>query len=189
MSCCCVWLQGNVLTLYNVKPEDGGMYRCVADNNVRPLATYDTNVYVFFRPRARAVQSSYGQAQNRLFDITFECVVSGTNRYQSFNSQLHSQSVSVASTAELLRAWWYYSRQIYDVLMLLACCQLILPASCWDCMFDWCVWPLSSKQSTMMENLAEMIECDSLWRISKCLNWSLYALLNYSIGSDQSFCQ
>jgi len=60
-----------------VQHDGGGMYRCVADNNVRPLATYDTNVLVFSRPRARAVQSSYGQAQNRLFDITFECVVSG----------------------------------------------------------------------------------------------------------------
>lgn len=70
-------VKGNTLTLYNLQYNDGGMYRCVADNNVRPLATYDTNVLVFFRPRARAVQSSYGQAQNRLFDITFECVVSG----------------------------------------------------------------------------------------------------------------
>jgi len=74
---CVVWLQGRTLTLYNTQYNDGGMYRCVADNNVRPLATYDTNVLVFFRPRARAVQSSYGQAQNRLFDITFECVVAG----------------------------------------------------------------------------------------------------------------
>jgi len=60
-----------------VTAESGGMYRCIADNNVRPLACYDTTVYVFFRPKARAVQSSYGQAQNRLFDITFECVVKG----------------------------------------------------------------------------------------------------------------
>jgi len=73
----CVMWQGKTLTLYNVQHNDGGMYRCVADNNVRPLASYDTNVVVFFRPRARAVQSSYGQAQNRLFDLTFECVVSG----------------------------------------------------------------------------------------------------------------
>lgn len=70
-------VKGNNLMLYNVQPADGGMYRCVADNNVRPLAAYDTVVYVFFRPRARAVQSSYGQAQNRLFDITFECIVAG----------------------------------------------------------------------------------------------------------------
>ena len=69
--------QGKTLTLHHVEYNHGGMYRCVADNNVRPLATYDTNVLVFSRPRARAVQSSYGQAQNRLFDITFECVVSG----------------------------------------------------------------------------------------------------------------
>lgn len=69
--------KGNVLQLYNVQSTDRGMYRCVADNNVRPLATYDTTVYVFFRPRSRAVQKSYGQAQNRLFDLTFECIVAG----------------------------------------------------------------------------------------------------------------
>lgn len=69
--------KGKVLKLYNLRPQDRGMYRCVADNWVRPLATWDTTVYVKFRPRARAVQSSYGQAQNRLFDLTFECIVAG----------------------------------------------------------------------------------------------------------------
>lgn len=69
--------KGKVLPLYNLRPEDRGMYRCIADNWVRPLATYDATVYVFFRPRARAVQKSYGQAQNRLFDLTFECIVAG----------------------------------------------------------------------------------------------------------------
>lgn len=69
--------KGNVLQLYNVQATERGMYRCVADNNVRPLATYDATVYVFFKPRSRAVQKSYGQAQNRLFDLTFECIVAG----------------------------------------------------------------------------------------------------------------
>jgi limbic system-associated membrane protein len=70
-------VKGNILQLYNMQAGDRGMYRCVADNNVRPLATYDTTVYVFFKPVAKAVQRSYGQAQNRLFDLTFECIVAG----------------------------------------------------------------------------------------------------------------
>lgn len=70
-------VKGNVLQLFNVQSGDRGMYRCVADNNVRPLATYDTTVYVFFKPKSRAVQKTYGQAQNRLFDLTFECIVAG----------------------------------------------------------------------------------------------------------------
>jgi hypothetical protein len=69
--------KGTKLPLTNIRPIDRGMYRCVADNNVRPLATYDTTVYVNFRPAVRAVQSSYGQAQNRLFDLIIECIVAG----------------------------------------------------------------------------------------------------------------
>ena len=53
------------------------MYRCLADNTVRPPARYDITMYVFFSPVARAVQSSYGQADNRMFDVTIECRISG----------------------------------------------------------------------------------------------------------------
>jgi len=70
-------VKGTFLQLTNVRSIDRGMYRCVADNNVRPLATYDTTLYVNFRPAVRAVQSSYGQAQNRLFDLIIECIVAG----------------------------------------------------------------------------------------------------------------
>lgn len=66
-----------MLRLENLKREDRGVYRCLADNNVRPPATYDATLYVDFRPHARYVQSTYGQAQNRLFDLTIECIVSG----------------------------------------------------------------------------------------------------------------
>ena len=69
--------QGNVLQLTNIRNIDRGMYRCVADNNVRPLATYDATLYVQFRPAVRAVQSTYGQAQNRMFDLIIECIVAG----------------------------------------------------------------------------------------------------------------
>lgn len=69
--------QGDVLTLTDLTEDDRGVYRCIADNNVRPPATYDATVYVEFSPRARAVQSSYGQAQNMMYDLTIECIVAG----------------------------------------------------------------------------------------------------------------
>lgn len=69
--------QGDKIQLTNIRGIDRGMYRCVADNNVRPLATYDATVYVNFKPQARPIQSSYGQAQNRLFDLTIDCIVAG----------------------------------------------------------------------------------------------------------------
>ena len=70
-------MQGNVIPLINIQNADRGWYRCVADNNVRPPSTYDCLVQVHFRPSVRAVQKTYGQAQNRLFDITIECIVAG----------------------------------------------------------------------------------------------------------------
>ncbi len=57
--------------------EDRGVYRCIADNDVRPADTYDSTVYVQFKPTAKPVQTSYGQAQNRMFDVTIECRISG----------------------------------------------------------------------------------------------------------------
>ncbi|ESO10709.1 hypothetical protein HELRODRAFT_109066 [Helobdella robusta] len=69
--------RGKVLQLVNVEASSRGMYRCIADNNVRPLATYDTTVYVNFKPISRPIQSTYGQAANRLFDVTIDCIVAG----------------------------------------------------------------------------------------------------------------
>lgn len=69
--------RGNVLPIINIHAADRGMYRCCADNNVRPLAQYDTSVYVNFRPQARPLQSSYGQASNRQFQITMDCIMAG----------------------------------------------------------------------------------------------------------------
>ena len=70
-------MQSNVFTIENARAEDRGIYRCIADNTVRPPAWFDSTLYVFFKPIARAIQSSYGQAQNRMFDITIECRVAG----------------------------------------------------------------------------------------------------------------
>ena len=37
----------------------------------------DVRLNVFFRPRAKAIQTSYGQAENRQYDLTIECRISG----------------------------------------------------------------------------------------------------------------
>lgn len=69
--------RGNRLQLINIRGTDRGMYRCVADNNVRPLARFDTTIWVNFKPAPRPLQSSYGQAQNRLFQLTIDCIMAG----------------------------------------------------------------------------------------------------------------
>lgn len=65
------------MVLKDLKRKDRGVYRCLADNNVRPPATYDSTLYVDFKPFSKPVQTTYGQAQNRLFDLTIECIVAG----------------------------------------------------------------------------------------------------------------
>ena len=65
------------MKLVGVRRQDRGVYRCIADNDVRPPATYDATMYVNFQPYARPVQTTYGQAQNRMFDIVIECRISG----------------------------------------------------------------------------------------------------------------
>ena len=74
-----VLLQGTRLPLYHVTQEDRGIYRCLADNNVRPPAVHDATLLVMFRPVARPVQTSYGQAENRMLDVTIECVIAGAD--------------------------------------------------------------------------------------------------------------
>ena len=63
--------------LSKIEADDYGVYRCLADNNVKPTAMQDATLYVEFRPVAKPVQTSYGQAQNRQFSITIECLITG----------------------------------------------------------------------------------------------------------------
>ena len=69
--------QGSSFPITAIQTDHRGIYRCLADNAVRPPAVYDTTVLVDFKPLARAVQSSYGQAENRMFDLTIECTIAG----------------------------------------------------------------------------------------------------------------
>merc|ERR1719334_1976445 len=54
-----------------------GVYRCVADNNIKPPAEHLCELFVFHKPKTRVVQNSVGQAQNRRFSAKLECIVQG----------------------------------------------------------------------------------------------------------------
>ncbi|KAK2154830.1 hypothetical protein LSH36_256g04074 [Paralvinella palmiformis] len=66
-----------IMPIENAQPNHKGLYRCLADNNVAPPAYHDTVVIVMHRPTSIAIQSSYGQAENRMFDVTIECRIGG----------------------------------------------------------------------------------------------------------------
>ncbi|XP_052804259.1 protein amalgam-like [Mya arenaria] len=66
-----------ILPLNNITKDNRGLYKCVADNQVRPPDVYLVALQVFFKPETKAVQDTVGQAQNRQFDAKLECRVSG----------------------------------------------------------------------------------------------------------------
>ncbi|KAL4228856.1 hypothetical protein ACF0H5_011896 [Mactra antiquata] len=70
-------LRNTTLRLFNIKKEDRGLYKCIADNQVRPPDMYLVSVSIFFKPETLAVQNTVGQAQNRQFSAKLECRVSG----------------------------------------------------------------------------------------------------------------
>ena len=65
------------MAIEDAAPEHKGLYRCLADNNVAPPSYHDTVLIVMHRPTSVPVQTSYGQAENRMFDVTIECRVAG----------------------------------------------------------------------------------------------------------------
>ncbi|XP_071111268.1 lachesin-like [Haliotis cracherodii] len=69
--------RGAVLPLLNTTVKMGGVYRCVADNNIKPPAQHLAEVLVFNAPTVRVVQDSVGQAQNRRFYAKLECITQG----------------------------------------------------------------------------------------------------------------
>lgn len=70
-------MQGSVLKLDNIRRTDQGVYRCVADNTVRPPDQYDVQLLVFSRPLVRSVQNTVGQAANGKYSAKLECKISG----------------------------------------------------------------------------------------------------------------
>ena len=65
------------ITLVNVGVRHMGVYRCLANNNIKPPAEHLAELRVFHPPRTRVVQNSVGQAQNRRFSAKVECIVQG----------------------------------------------------------------------------------------------------------------
>ncbi len=64
-----------MLYLDSLSTADQGVLRCIANNDVRPPAHYDTTLYVDFQPSAVPVQTTYGQAQNKIYNIIIECII------------------------------------------------------------------------------------------------------------------
>ncbi|XP_034301030.2 neural cell adhesion molecule 1 isoform X4 [Magallana gigas] len=65
------------LNLTDIQRHDRGNYICEADNNVEPPDTFKVELIVFLKPSCRPVQSMIGQAKNRTFNATLECIVAG----------------------------------------------------------------------------------------------------------------
>lgn len=72
--------RGHVLPLTAASVEHMGVYRCVANNNIKPPDEHLCEVRVFHAPTARTVQNSVGQAQNRRFNARLDCIVNGYPR-------------------------------------------------------------------------------------------------------------
>ena len=72
-----IYEQSHELHLVNVSVRHMGVYRCVANNNIKPPAEHLAELRVFHAPRTRVVQNSVGQAQNRRFSAKLECIVQG----------------------------------------------------------------------------------------------------------------
>lgn len=71
------FFQSPILFMSNVTVANMGVYRCVADNNIKPPAESLAQVLVFHAPSTRVVQESVGQAQNRRFNAKLECITKG----------------------------------------------------------------------------------------------------------------
>ncbi|XP_064637443.1 lachesin-like [Lineus longissimus] len=68
---------GTEILLTNVSSIHGGVYRCKADNNVRPPATMDITLQIRTKPVARAFRGSYGQARDKNLEVELACLISG----------------------------------------------------------------------------------------------------------------
>lgn len=120
-------LRNTTLNLSNITKDDRGLYRCVADNQVRPPDEYLVAVNVFFKPDTVAVQDSVGQAADRQFDAKLECRVSGfpepelnwymepkntpdNTRIQLKDNQRYDISKQIATTVLRFGESWYTLR-------------------------------------------------------------------------------
>lgn len=76
-TCDVISFQGRYLPLKTANVNHTGVYRCVADNNIKPPDEHLCSLEVFHAPTARVVQDSVGQAQGRRLSARLDCIVNG----------------------------------------------------------------------------------------------------------------
>ncbi|XP_059146159.1 protein amalgam-like [Physella acuta] len=69
--------RGRTLPIMSADVRYSGVYRCVADNSIKPPAESLTQVYVFQAPTVRVLQNSVGQFANGRLDAKLDCIVQG----------------------------------------------------------------------------------------------------------------
>lgn len=69
--------RSHILPIRHASTKDMGVYRCVADNSIKPPDEYLCEVRVFHAPVARTTQESVGQAQNMRVHSRLDCIVNG----------------------------------------------------------------------------------------------------------------
>ncbi|OWF47237.1 lachesin-like [Mizuhopecten yessoensis] len=110
---------GATLVLRDIAKKDQGNHICVADNSVRPPASYTVQIKVFYAPTCRAVQNSVGQVQNRRYDAKLECLVEGHpephmswKRYENnermiIHDDSNFETDKLSGTQNYLEEMWY----------------------------------------------------------------------------------
>ncbi|XP_064651069.1 lachesin-like [Lineus longissimus] len=68
-------LHGDTLRLDNITEKQTGLYRCKADNNVRPPSWLDIPVRVFHRPQINPFRKAVGQAPDKNYQVELSCIV------------------------------------------------------------------------------------------------------------------
>ncbi|GFO32956.1 lachesin [Plakobranchus ocellatus] len=69
--------RGSRLPIRFADVKYSGVYKCVADNNIKPPAVSLTQVYVFQEPTVRVLQDSVGQLANGQLEAKLDCIVQG----------------------------------------------------------------------------------------------------------------
>ncbi|KAK0066930.1 protein amalgam [Biomphalaria pfeifferi] len=69
--------RGRTLPILSADVKYSGVYKCVADNFIKPPAEALTQVYVFQEPTVRVLQNSVGQYANGRLDAKLDCIVRG----------------------------------------------------------------------------------------------------------------
>ncbi|XP_064651488.1 lachesin-like [Lineus longissimus] len=69
---------GNQILLKNIGDAVSGVYRCKADNNVRPPAVHDITVQVFHKPRVTPFRRAVGQAPDKNYEVELACIITGS---------------------------------------------------------------------------------------------------------------